>query len=149
MDHIRTCRDNGEESKVIGNGIVVCFETGGGTTILECVDSISLFVGRTHGGFDAAIGQKSGQHDVADRTLRQQEIQIGRCESTQTGLSLDDDLVLLGFHSFAEIGTPFTGRECLCFLDTRKNAIWCVGNLLVSLQERERERDREGKNRKS
>lgn len=114
-------------------GRFLSFDGGGTAAILEGVDLVSVFVGRPHGRFDAAIGKEPGQDDVPDAVLPQQKVEIGGMESAQTRLALDEKVPLLRSHFRTNGRTPFVSRKGLSLLDTRQNPVRVGRYLLVTL----------------
>jgi hypothetical protein len=92
---------NGKQAKVVLEGSILSSDRSGCDTVLECVHVISVFIGRTHGRLNAAVGQKSTQNHVLDAVLTQDEVKVRGLETAESRLALDDEISLLRLHGRA------------------------------------------------
>lgn len=128
---------DGEHAKVVLERSILSSDGSGGYAILKGVHLISVFVGRTHGRLDAAVGQKSTQHDVLNAVLTQQEVEIGGLETAESRFSLDDEIALLRLHCGVELCAPFTIRKGSAFLHPSEDSVGGFGDFVVSLKARD------------
>lgn len=124
---------NGKHSKRMFKRSFLSGNASGRTAILERVDLVSKFIGRPHGGLDAAICKESRQDHILDIVLAQQKVKVCGMESTQPTLTFNDDISLFRSHDFTNLGSPLSGSKGLTILDALQNAVRVIRDLLVPL----------------
>src|ERR1019366_5654857 len=127
----------GEHRVVVGEGVLVLLDGGRSDAVVQGDDLVAVLVARSHGRFDAAVGQEPSEGDGGDALAPKDEVEIGAGEGVQTSLALDDDVAFLRGQFVHDCGAPGSLDERVAVHDALEDPVGVRTDLVVSLVERD------------
>lgn len=133
--HLISVRNRREHAKTMLERRRMRLHARGGRTVLQRENVVPVLVSSSHRALDATVRQKSPEDHILYSLLTQDEVQVGREETTEAELSFNDHILLwIGRHGGMELGAEGAALETLPRLNPREDA--CRGpDLSVTLLE--------------